>query len=252
MKYSYSRKGTTNAVNMGPGVVGLFGSVFLVVGIIVFVGGFLVKNQTDKFMKTAKCTTAVISNITTSRDSDGDTTHSTYVTYAVDGVNYTDVPLGFYSSSMDIGDSIDVYYQESNPRKITTKSGSKVMVYVMWGMGGIFAFVGGGICISAIAAFVKSKRNNDAGKMLDSSGVIVWGEVLNVVPARLPGGTMGYSAECLLVDEKTGQQYTARSEAVASDITSIVGCMVEVHVDSLNNEYNILLDSVQPKVNYHN
>ena len=66
----------------------IFPSIFIIVGLFIMALAIFLNIQNSKFMEKAIETTAKITQITTSRDSDGDTTHSVQVIFYVDGKEY--------------------------------------------------------------------------------------------------------------------------------------------------------------------
>ena len=91
--------------------------IFAVIGILLLAGavGFYVKNT--KFKNNAVEITGKIVDIQSYRDSDDDLNHSVYVSYSLDGEEYNNVPLNFYSSSMYVGQSITLYCDPKHPEK---------------------------------------------------------------------------------------------------------------------------------------
>ena len=81
------------------GIFALVGTIFVIAGIFWMISGI-------RFRENAAEVMAVISEIDTYRDSDGDTNHKVYVNYSYDGNTYNDIPLGEYSSGMYEGKEI--------------------------------------------------------------------------------------------------------------------------------------------------
>lgn len=119
----------------------LGGWIFGIIGVILIVSAAIVYYVNTNTIKNCEKTTAVISQITSHRESDGDTSHSVYVTYTVEDKLYENVRLSLYSSDMYEGKTIDVYYEPDNPGKIHIKN--PVFVYViLLVIGIIFSIVG--------------------------------------------------------------------------------------------------------------
>lgn len=74
-----------------------------------------------------KSTTATIKDIVVSYDAVNETNeYSVLVDYNANGRHYRNIELGSYSSSMKIGDTVEVFYDTENPELIHTKGGEKV------------------------------------------------------------------------------------------------------------------------------
>ncbi len=93
--------------------------IFIVFGLIFSVGGaFLCVNAFDYSDKAE--TTAVITDFESYRDGEGSTRYKTHLTYEVDGESYNNI-VKMYSSSWNIGEEIEIYYDVDNPQNIGSK-----------------------------------------------------------------------------------------------------------------------------------
>lgn len=111
----------------------LFGSLFFLVGCFLAVSDVM-------FRQTAVSAPAVITDIITQRDSDGDETHDVYVTFKVNGETHHS-KLGYYDSSMYVGGPATVWYRPENPSGFRSSGGLPVGL-MFAGMGAIFALIG--------------------------------------------------------------------------------------------------------------
>lgn len=113
----------------------LFGGSMLMIA-------FNMQRANKEFFKTAVPTQGTITQIKTSSSSShgshgSRTKHTVYVSYEVDGKAYESA-LGYYTSGMSVGDSIEVWYQPDNPQRILSKEGSGLGVWVLGAMGVLF------------------------------------------------------------------------------------------------------------------
>ena len=96
--------------------------IFIIFGLIFSVGGaFLCVNAFDYGNKAE--TTAVITDFESYRERAGGkwrTSYKTHLTYEVDGESY-DNTVKMYSSSWNIGEKIEIYYDVDNPQNIGSK-----------------------------------------------------------------------------------------------------------------------------------
>lgn len=134
----------------------IVGSIFAFVGVLFAIIAVIVGITSVKYFKTAESIKAKIYDIETSRDHDGDTTHSVYVSYYYDGEYYQRVKLNSYSSSMYIGKEITVYVDPDNPWDVRMKGSTVILVAVFGGIGTIFSVLG----ISVLVYVKKCKRKN--------------------------------------------------------------------------------------------
>lgn len=209
----------------------IFGGLFFAIGLIILIVGISFAISTNKFMKTAVSTTATITRIDSSRDSDGDTNHIVKVEFKVDGKTY-DGELNYYTSSMYVGKTETVYYDPSNPYHFKGKGG-EVVNYIMPIMGIIFMLIGGG-CITA--AILKDKKKK---KVLAYNYVIQANIVgFNIDTSVAINGRNPYRLEANYVNPNDGKIYSYRSEEIWVDLTPILSQMqlttVPVYVNPNN------------------
>lgn len=140
--------------------------VFLIAGIGMIVGGVYIQNENNKFMKNAKKTTATITRIDVSYDSDGDSDHDVYVEYAVKGERYTG-RLNEYNSGMYEGKDITIYYNPENPRDFRGTS-SSISSYIIMGIGAVFTIISSVFIVKKVRTGGKSKKLKKAGLLLEA------------------------------------------------------------------------------------
>lgn len=120
----------------------IMGLAFLIVGIAICSDIFNYDNK--------EITTAKIVDITSKRDSDGDVSYNTIVSYTVNGRKYESF-LNAYASSYYEGKDIEIYYDKNNPLKIGTKT-TDLLSLMFPGFGLIF------FCVGAIPLIISEKR----------------------------------------------------------------------------------------------
>lgn len=210
----------------GNGTEKLIFGIFLAVGLILAgIGvGWLVNsiNVSNK----ALTTTAVITEIDTYRDSDGDRHHNVYISYEVDGVTYDDVRLGEYSSSMYEGKEIEIKYLEDKPGKPYASLWMGPIMLMIMGL--IFGLVGG-------VGFFATLKNKIQGKKLIAEGRCLQATVESIDWNRnyRVNGQSPYVIICTYKDEFSNTVYRFKSGNIWYDpsIKLPVGSLVDVYVD---------------------
>lgn len=174
----------------------ILGSIFMFISILFIVITILTSKSTKEFMENAEPTTATIVDIDTYYYR-GNKKHNVYVSYFVDGVNYTS-ELDFYSSMMNIGDNIEVYYDPDSPYHIMSVEGNEIMIIIQ----GVFIIIS---FIIGSGFLGKQIHNYTSMKNLRSNGLLLNGKVIRcdqnynvrinhehpyyiVCEARLPNG----------------------------------------------------------------
>ncbi len=123
------------------------GAVFLIIGIVLCIHIFNYKNTRN--------TTGTITEISASRNGDGEREYDVYVQYQADGREY-ESRLNYYSSGFYEGKEIEIYYDEENPHKIGVKSGD--LLFLMFPGFGIVFF---GIGVSGLLVKLNKKRREE-------------------------------------------------------------------------------------------
>lgn len=132
----------------------IVGLVFVGVGLlIIYLGGVMEKEQKE-FKKNARKTTAYVEDVKTETERkryrrNGRTKYRTetkyiaYVSYEVDGRQYTNVRLESGASGFSEGSNITIYYNSKKPNDIATNipnpAGTKTMMTILG-----LVFVGAG------------------------------------------------------------------------------------------------------------
>lgn len=205
-----------------------FGLIFFVVGVSVAFGGIMVKRSNDEFMKTAKTTEGIISDIETYREWDShddryETEHRVYVTYEVDGKVFPNVRLSYYSSDMYEGKEITLYYDPINPGNVKVKGEMTVAFIVMLILGAVFAVVGFSVMLASIRRTPKIKKT---GKRYDAIVVSIECNTSVSVNGKHP-----YKVTCRVEDYSAGEAYIYKSKNVYLDLERYNLETVPVYVD---------------------
>lgn len=120
----------------------IFFSIFGIAGLCLLIGGVFLFSSSMKFQKRAVKLEAEIVSIETHRDSDGDVSHSVYVTYNYNGRTYDFVSLGSYSSGMYVGKIIEIYCDPEKPGHIMSGFGIYLAPIILLVMGLVSFLVG--------------------------------------------------------------------------------------------------------------
>lgn len=216
-------------------IFGLIGLVLLVIGIIIAVNRMSFINNADKV-------TGIVTDIGYSRVKRGNEVRrsgSTEVTYIYEGEEYVK-SVSAYSSSIDIGDSIEIYVNRDNPRDIELEPFAFLGVYIVGGIGAVFFLIGMGFLLFSGIAGKKKKR-------LMTEGRKVYAEVTggNVNYNVRINGRHPYKLECRYTDLATGAVYLYSSGNIFFDPEPYIGRQVAVYIDRANySKYVVDTDSL--------
>lgn len=184
----------------------IFG-LFAIVGIGMFIGGFIIILNSREFHSYAVEITGEITRIESYRDRDGDRDYDVYVSYKYEGVEYVDIPFNEYNSGMYEGDLITLLVNPNNPTKIRSVNGDFIAGIIMIIMGLIFGAIG------VIPTYFMMKKEKKK-KYLLSQGRRIYAIVENVeinynysVNGRHP-----YVVYCRYTDEYSGASFIYKSE----------------------------------------
>lgn len=199
----------------------------LVFGAVYFIMGAVVRDQ-KKFLKNALPIEAEITSIEKEVKKDGGErkiSHSTYVTYIVDGKVYSNVPLGYYNSNMYEGKRITVYYDPQNPGRIESREGHKIL-NVIYRIGQIV--LGAVTVIMLLLLFLPEKRSRlmKIGTRYDAEVVSVFENRSIRVNGRHP-----YQVDCRVHDPYSGEVMLFRSHNVYQDLYQYNLKVVPVYVN---------------------
>lgn len=147
----------------------LFFSIFGIIGLFLLIGGIFWTISGLKFKKNAVSIPAVITDIESYRDSDGDTHHNVYVSYSYEGKQYDDIPLSEYSSSMYIGKEISLLCDPDHPGRVQTNFGIYFGSGMLLFMGTVFFLVGFIPLTCSFTGKTRKKKLLSSGHFLDAT-----------------------------------------------------------------------------------
>jgi hypothetical protein len=123
----------------------VIGLIFMVVGTVICLNVF---DYSDKVE-----TTAIITEFESYQEYTNGrarTRHKTHITYNVEGSSYTNV-VKMYSSSWNVGDEIEIYYDINNPQNVGSKDTDWALLVIPC-LGLMF------FCLGSITLFVSRKK----------------------------------------------------------------------------------------------
>lgn len=212
-------------------------SVFGAAGIMIIILGIYINVQGKIFMKNAIPVQATISDILIDSRADGDTSHTVYVEYDIDGERYK-APLNYYSSNMHIGDRRTVYYQPGNPYKISSNN-KFISIFII-----CFGFIFGSIGIIGMSFIIKKAITK---KAVLETGRRVYAKIDEVIKdysyrvnRRYP-----YRIICSYTDSMD-VTHIFKSEPIWYNPSEMLGSdMVPVYVDTTDfSKYYVKIDEV--------
>ena len=210
--------------------------IFAIVGFAFMIGGLFWFMHQKSIVETGEVIKAVISNIDSYRDSDGDTEHHAYVDYSYGGEEYSKVKMSEYSSNMYEGKEIEVYINPDNPWEVTSKSLVYLGPIIFGGIGAVFFVIA-----MAFVGF-DTKKKNKIQKIIQN-GTKVYGIVESGYEDRTykVNGRSPYKFKCSYEDEYSGQKIICESGRVWEYPDNYIGQQVTIYVDR-NNKANYYVD----------
>lgn len=206
----------------------LFFSIFGIVGLSVLIGGIFWTISGLKFKKNAVSIPAVITDIESYRDSDGDTNHHVYVSFSYEGEQYNNIPLNEYSSSMYIGKEISLLCDPSHPGRVQTNFsiyfGSGMLLF----MGTVFFLVGFIPLTCSFTGKARKKKLLSSGHFLDATV-----EQITLNTSYRVNGQSPYVLYCTYHDDYKDITYRFKSENLWTNPESLfpTGSIVRVYVN---------------------
>ena len=122
--------------------------IFAIIGLILMVVGTVICSKVFEYSDKVE-TTAIITDFESYQEYVNGRTHTrhkTHITYDVEGYSYTNV-VKMYSSSWNVGDEIEIYYDIDNPQNVGSKDTDWVLLVIpclgliFLGLGSITLFV---------------------------------------------------------------------------------------------------------------
>lgn len=183
--------------------------VFLIIGILFFVGGLCAHLIVSKYEGKIE-TTGVITRIDEhheydSMDDEYEVSYDVYVTYDVDGYEHTSL-LNGYMSSYKKGMTIDIYYDKDSPDSIGSKELDNGYFIIMI-IGGVITAV----CVIILVVLAKIKNGK---KRLKETGTLIYA---NYIAVRINESISvndenPYNIYCEWTNPSDSQRYIFRSE----------------------------------------
>lgn len=201
--------------------------IFCVVGTGLLIGGALCGWHFASFKAKAEEITGEITRIEEYYDSDYELKHSVYVSYNYDGIDYEDVSINFYSSSMYEGKEIGLLCDPEKPYYVEERTSGTLVVAILAGIGIIFLLVG------AIPLFVM------AGKKRQNKELLLNGQVLYATVERIDynlsvavNGRHPFVIFCSYRDEYKDITYRFKSGSLWTDPSPVFspGSTIKVYV----------------------
>jgi hypothetical protein len=189
--------------NMGI-IFALVGAVILIIGIVFAVRGVFSLVNTEK-------TTAVLMKYQPQSDSDEENnvygTYGYFFNYTVDGVNYKNIPVPYYSTEHHEGKRITIYYDPQDPESVTTGTWAFFGCFITLPMAFMF------LCIGLPIIIVNRARERRKKKLLET-GQRITAQVIDVsINYNLHvGGMRPRRLECVYEDPSSGKRVLFQSE----------------------------------------
>ena len=180
-------------------IFAIIGAILVVIGFILFGSVFNNNNKIE--------TTGIISEISSSRDSDNNRNHKVYVSYVAEGNEYEST-LNGYSSSFYEGKKINIYYDKNNPNKIGMKSLD--FIFLMFpGFGLIFLSIGG-------TGLLLKNRNKKLEKSLKENGDVIYADYVETIvnSSYRVNGRHPYRIICELNNPLDSKKYIFKSKNI--------------------------------------
>ena len=208
-------------IKLSVGLFAVIGFIFILVGIFWAISG-------SRFMQNAVEVSAVISEIESYRNSDGDLNHRVYVSYSYGGQRYEDIRLNEYSSGMYEGKEIKVMLDPDNPVKLMTNVGLYIGPAVFIGMGVIFTVAG-------VFAIVGMGKKSAAKKRLIASGQYIYAivESIEYDKSYILNGKHPFVVYCTYRDDYKDIVYRFKSDNIWTNPQYVIqpGSEIRVFVD---------------------
>lgn len=220
--------------NKGTRGIAIFSGVFLFVGIVLSGAGIFISIAGQRFRERAEEITAVITDISAYRDSDGDLHHDVLVEYTVGGKLYEGVELNYYSSSMRDGQEITVLCDPDDPMHIQSEKGQIFLCVLLTGMGILFVVIGLIPIVVIRQKAVRKKKLRETGRRLYAAVEEIVQNTSYSVNGRHP-----YLIYCIYRDDYADKVYRFRSGNVWTDPASVLHPedLIPVYVDERDYQH---------------
>lgn len=159
--------------------------------------------------------------------------HDVYIEYTYEGQEYTNVQLNYYSSSMYIGQQIDIYCNKEYPTKLKSRiSFNPAIISIAFGA----MFIIAALIFLIIIINVLMKKSNGT-KYLLKKGRLLRGSVESIAPEQNTYGNTGfYKVFCTYTDPSNNNIYRFVSDSISEQDAAYVteGMPVDIYVNRKN------------------
>lgn len=223
-------------------VVAIVFSIFLCIGVFFTIVGIIVGAAMNSAKAKMVPCEAQIKEIQLIRVHDSNKhdskKHDVYVDYEFDGQLYEDRFLGYYTSSMYKGQTIEILVNPTNPNKIMGTGATWLFTAIFGGIGVVFLLTGG------IALMIRGRKRAKVKRLL-REGKRIYGviESIELNPYMEINRRHPSFAVVIVKDDYTLEEKRYKSESFWEDIASTikVGDSAVVYVDQAN-ENNYFVD----------
>jgi hypothetical protein len=214
--------------------IGVFFSIFLVVGVLLLGVAGVVAVRTVQFLGGANSATGEVVELVPHRSSKGGTTWSPVVSYTVNGEVHR--LEGSYSSNVlmyEVGERVTVRYEPGNPgeARIDGWLGTWLLPTILGGIGVVFGAVGGGFLLVRL----RRRRRRD---WLLANGARIQARLIGVEQntSFSVNGRSPWRLRCQWQDPSTGRVHVF----VSDDVWYDPGPFVK------KDELDVLIDASNP------
>lgn len=234
-----SRKRSLKRKNATPLFIFL---IFGLAGVAMLIGGFLLMRSSIRFQNIAVEVTGTISDIESRRGSDGDVSHSTFVSYSYNGRDYDNIPLGYYNSGMHVGKDILLLVDPGAPTHIASKSGDTFAYVMLLAIGLLFLLLGFIPTTGMLKNSIKGKKLMQTGQLLQATVDRIDQNYSVSYNRRHP-----YLIYCTYYDAYKDVTYRFKSRNVMVEPGYAPGDPIEVYVDP--DDYSKYVVNTDPPAN---
>lgn len=205
----------------------LIGALFLALGLVFLSVSFGVRHSLDRFIDAGLSTQGEFVSVGKS---------NTRIRYEVDGQVF-EIRSSTYSSDMDVGDPVTVWYLPGNPGR------ARMEHWAVWGVfmivGGVFSGLGAGFMLSVLPkALIR--------RSLMLNGTPVTAQMTEIVQNRWVAinHRNPYVIHAVCIHPYTGQEMKVKSEYLMEDPSAhIKDGTIEVLVDPMrDNRYYVVVN----------
>ena len=197
----------------------LFGLIFILAGVFTYKGHI-------EYMKTAEPIMATIEFIDI-RGDDEDREYDVFVSYVYQGI-YQETELNFYSSSMYVGQELELYVDPNNPSDVRDNSVSGFIIFILFGsLAMIIGFMFG--------YFSRKKKANI--KRLKGYNFVFMAQVVSFSEDRSVNVNGNYGKILHCISNYNGNALTFQSERLfVNRVDYMIGRVIPVYVNP--NDWN--------------